>query len=298
MKEDIKDDQIMVLGQKPDNKNNVSPNSGNKRPKWLFAIIAALIVIGLVAWFVSRKNNTPQPVIEETVFEPIEIEEEHTDTIVVPAVMEEPIDEKAYVEISDTVVNDITLRMYAPVNARLTLHVGDIDIADSTIVYCAQAADIRRDNGRIVGGYVLKGEPLAWGRAKKGFCAIINDSITVGMAENTSLFEKATEKGGYFFRQFPLVSDGQMVENQSRGKSKRRSLCEYQDRIVVIESLSRESFHDFSEALADFGVKNAIYLVGSTAYSYAVLENGKAVVSGDEYSNPPEFINFIVWRKK
>ena len=58
-----------------------------------------------------------------------------------------------YTEMIDTVVNDIPLRIYKPHNAVMSLHHGPIDLKDSTIVYVAQAADIRADNGNIVGDF-------------------------------------------------------------------------------------------------------------------------------------------------
>lgn len=33
------------------------------------------------------------------------------------------------------------------------------------------------------------------------------------MEDNSPLFEAATEKGGYFFRQYPLVDNGVLVDN-------------------------------------------------------------------------------------
>ena len=56
---------------------------------------------------------------------------------------------------------------------------------------------------------------MAWGLSKKGYVSIIEDKITVGVADNSPLFEEATEKGGYFFRQYPLVNNGvgYMYEN-------------------------------------------------------------------------------------
>ncbi len=38
-----------------------------------------------------------------------------------------------------------------------------MDKEDKSVVYVAQAADVRADNGEIVGAFVLKGEPRAWG---------------------------------------------------------------------------------------------------------------------------------------
>lgn len=65
-------------------------------------------------------------------------------------------------------------------------------------MFTAQAADVRADNGDIVGAFVLKGEPKAWGLSKKGFCATISGNVTIGVANNTPLFEEATETEGYF----------------------------------------------------------------------------------------------------
>lgn len=44
------------------------------------------------------------------------------------------------------------------------------------------------------------------------YCGVIDGKLTVGVADNSPLFEEATEKGGYFFRQYPLVDNGVLVE--------------------------------------------------------------------------------------
>lgn len=110
------------------------------------------------------------------------------------------------IEIQDTTINDVPLRIYIPHGARPELHVDLPDPKDSTILYTVQAADIRHDNGQIVGAFVLRGEPIAWGESKAGFCAVIDGRITLGAATSTSYFEKATETGGDFFRQYSIRS--------------------------------------------------------------------------------------------
>ena len=84
------------------------------------------------------------------------------------------------------------------------LIVGVLDIHDKSIILTTQAADFRADNGKISGAYVVKGKPLSWGLSKKGYSGIIDRKITVGVADNSPLFEEATEKGGFFLRQYPL----------------------------------------------------------------------------------------------
>ena len=183
----------------------------------------------------------------------------------------------------------------------MSLHLGAIDRNDTSIIFTAQAADIRADNGGIVGAFVLEGEPKAWGLSKKGFCAIINDTVTVGVADNSPLFEEATEKGGYFFRQFPLVDKGSLVENELKGKAVRRALCDRGGEIFTVETLSIESFHDFSQALVDLGVDNAIYLVGANAYGWATDVDGQRHEFGDpnpKTSKKWRNINYLVMRSK
>ena len=174
---------------------------------------------------------------------------------------------------------------------------------DKSIIYAAQAADVRADNGGIVGAFVLNGEPKAWGLSKKGYCASINGKVTIGVAENTSLFEEATMNNGYFFRQYPLVSNGKLVENEPKGKSTRRAICDRQGEIFMVETGTTESFHDFAQALVDLGVDQAIYLVGSTAYGWAVDENGKTHEFGEDnyYTGRrkmPKNTSYIVWKRK
>ena len=126
--------------------------------------------------------------------------------------------------------------------------------------------------------------------------------MTVGVSDNSPLFEEATERGGYFFRQYPLVKDGVPVENQPKNKSERRAVCDRGGEIFMVECLSKESFHDFSQALADLGIEQAVYLVGGSAYGWAYDEQGERHEFGDEsyYTGlrpVPENVSYIVWRE-
>jgi hypothetical protein len=113
----------------------------------------------------------------------------------------------------------------------------------------------------------------------------------------------ATENEGYFFRQYALVDNGKLVENNPKGKTIRRAICQMQDNVFMVESLTRESFHDFAQALVDLGVNNAIYLVGSTAYGWSVDQNGITHEHGEDIwrDNPsgcPKNVSYIVWKRK
>ena len=294
---EICDDQIRVIGE-----------GASKKPLprrvWIVILtVLGIVIAGVIILIVSlykaeqeRKLTIPEPAL----IEPVEVQEtvEHT-------WIGERVDSLAtgYTEMKDTLINDIPMRIFIPHNAELSLHIGKMNKDDKSVIYTAQAADVRADNGGIVGAFVLKGEPRAWGLSKKGFCASINGEVTIGVAENSPLFEKATEEGGYFFRQYPLVSNGKVVENELKGKAIRRAICDRRGEVFMVETGTIESFHDFAQALADLGVDQAVYLVGSSAYGWAVDEAGTTHEFGeDNYykgrRRMPKNTSYIVWRRR
>lgn len=296
---DIRDDEIRIIG---DYEPAAQPSKRNWL--WVCGVIAVLVAVVAVWAILHSKCNEAKYQEEPSYFEstanvePLSVSNQYK-------YFGSEVDSLAqgFCEIRDTMINDVPLRLFIPHNAQMSLHIGKMDLKDSTVIYAAQAADVRADNGKIVGAFVLAGEPKSWGLSKKGFCASIDGKVTVGVAENSPLFEQATEQGGYFFRQYPLVADGQLVENNPKNKSERRAICDRYGEIFMVETLSKESFHDFSQALVDLGVDNAVYLVGSNAYGWAVSEDG----SRHEFGVPnyyrgrykmPANTSYIVWRRE
>lgn len=301
---EIEDSEIRVIGsdQVPVTVAKCSHPS-RRGCLWVAGIaFAVALVAGMVAVaYVVSSNKTKRLYEEEpSYFEPL-MESE-------PLIKVQRIEQSegaivGYTEIRDTTVNDIPIRMYIPRHAEMSLHLGRINRQDTTIVYVAQAADVRADNGGIVGAFVLRGEPKAWGLSKKGYCASIDGKVTVGVAPNSPLFEQATERGGYFFRQYPLVDNGVPVLNEPKGKAIRRGICDMGGTIFMVETLTKESFYDYAQALADMGVDHAVYLVGSTAYGWAVDRQGIAHEFGEDdcYAGRrrmPKNTSYIVWRRK
>lgn len=295
---DIHDDELRVIGQKK------TPHiyEGTKSKKYWWWIVAALLMLGIVASaFLFSGKGKGASAYEEVVFEPmmelgadLAIEEiltplgDYSDTTLT----------KAYTEHLRDTINDIPLDIYIPHNAIPELVLGVPSIHDKSIVLTTQAADIRADNGKIVGAFVLKGNPLSWGLSKKGYCGIIDGKLTVGVADNSPLFEEATEKGGYFFRQYPLVDNGVLVENTPKGKSIRKALCDRNGEMMVVMSQTPESFHDFAQALVDLKVDNAIYLVGSSSFGYFRDCYDQLEIIYNKFRYGYQYENFIVWRSE
>ena len=288
----IKDDEIRVIGsQSP----ALGPQSRRKHSRLLIILLIILAVcIGVLLLLKQKASLAEKP--EEGIFE--EVPE-----VVVAAVDASPKPfgietDRSFTERLDTVVNDVILAIYIPHNATPSLTLGIPDRSDKGIILAAQAADIRRDNRKILGAFVLKGQPLAWGLSKKGFCAIIDGVVTVGVSENSPLFEEATEKEGYFFRQYPLVDNGRLVENAPKNKTMRKALCSRAGQIFVAVSESDESFHDFTQALVDLGIENAIYLVGShDSFGWYIDAAGKKTLFGlDVHRISYKNETYIIWK--
>lgn len=298
---DIGDDEIRIIGDETPHKVTVL----NKW--WIIGILVAIIAV--VAIVIVSSNSTSHEadpeVIENVLKEQLE---QSSDTApsqnLVKTRFGREVDSltRGFCQIRDTMINDVPLRIYIPHNAEMSLHIGKVDKSDESIIYVAEAAFIREDNGKILGAFVLNGEPKAWGLSMHGYCASINGVVTVGVANDTPLFEKATQHGGHFFRQYPLIDNGVLVENAPKNKSIRRAICQRNDETFMVESQTKESFHDFSQALVDLGIDNAVNIAGSLAYGWAVDEEGTT----HEFGSPnfyngrkkmPKNTNYMVWRR-
>lgn len=291
---DIRDDELRVLGKRE------TPTGGIRRKGLIIsgAVAAAVVILTVAALLLCTKNKADDGNV------PGFYETELADSSSLETGPQKTLPERlgtyadtthAYTEHIERTVNDISIDIYIPHNATPRLFVGTPRLDDRNVVFTTQAADIRADNGKIVGAFVLNGKPLTWGLSKKGYCGIIDGKVSVGVADNSPLFEEATEKGGFFFRQYPLVGNHRIVENQPKGKSIRKALCERNGEIFVAMSATPESFHDFAQALADLGVGNAVYLVGSISYGYYRDETGKLSVIYDKRRGGQKYENHIQW---
>lgn len=293
-KNNIQDDEFRVLGHRQE--KPAGPEHKPASRKWAgLASLLLILVIGPLLYFNWPKDEGPE--IDPGVFDPIPepLAESEKEKLPLGAIADSL--GITVVERIDTTINDVVMTLYIPHNTTPRLTVGAPDTETRKALLAFQAADIRADNRKILGAFVLKGKPLAWGLSKKGYCAIIDGQMTIGVADNSPLFEEATEKGGYFFRQYGLVDNGKLVENELKNKTMRKALCDRHGQIFVAVSQTDESMHDFAQALVDLGVDNAIYLVGShSAFGWWRNEAGEI-----EYFSPDlhrqSFRNesYVVW---
>lgn len=295
--DDIQDDEIRIIGGQM---KKMKGRDGFEKKKWRMGLYAVGSILAVVLFFLLREDE--QPVRDGEEFTVVQQHKEPSEMSGSMASIISEADSTAlgYTAVRDTVVNDIPMNIYIPCNAEPSLYVGQMDWENTSIIYATQAAGIRADNQKIAGAFILNGKPLSWGKAKKGYCAIIDGKMVIGVQENTALFEETIQKKGDFFRQYPLVDQGQLVENKPKGKAVRRALCEYSAGVfVIVETQTRESFHDFSQALVDLGVWNAIYLVGTSEILGGYTDKNNQRIFFTDAGNPiDEYVNYIIWKRK
>lgn len=299
---DINDDEIRIIapvnsssttGGDPDHKSH--PRHKLSTAAITLLVIAACLLAGTIIIYVSRSDKeVAEPNIDVAAEESYLIE---MDDIPVLA-PKTPLTStgNGYVEIIDTIVNRVPLAIYTPRDAVPRLSIGVETLKDTSAVMVVQAADIRRDNGQIVGSYVVDGELVSRGQSKSGFCAILSGYTILGVADSTPYLEQAIDSKGYFFRQYPLVVSGQVVGSNLEQRALRKALAHFRGTISVIMSKEPMTMNDFSQSLVDLGVTNAIYLVGSTAYGWARDSNRDIHTFGTRSHRPPHFTNYMVWQ--
>ena len=290
---DIADDEIRIIMacESSDPKATRTKKTKNRLVRVYLPIVALVILLVVIGWILLPAENDADEDLVTIAEDEIIVNQ----PVIKP---DEPsVSLKEGIVVVDTVINKRGLLIIYPENLRPKLVIGRDMLNDSTIVLATQAADIRRDNGKIVGTFVMDGEVISKGDSKAGYCSIIGDEITIGVSDATPMLEQVLLQDGYFFRQYPLVVGGQIVENKPKGESIRKALAEIDGKICVVRSKENLTFQDFSQLLVDAGVRNAVYLVGSSSYGFYINESGKKIFIGGAQKIEVENESYIVWEK-
>lgn len=278
--DNIGENEIRIIGASPETQQEPP-----KRKTWYWVgIVVAVLIIGLATYFIRGCEGEPS---DSSV--PIKVENDSIMRI------------SGYVEMNDTIINNVSLHRYIPINAKPKLVLGLIKEIPEKYILGAMAADFSIDNGAysVTGAFVYHGEMLNHSKSKYGFCALLKDTVIIGDDLSTSYFEQAIEEKGDFFRQHALVHEGKVVTKFiTKGEALRRALCRLNDgRLCIIDTDMSVTFEAFATALCQYGVKEAIALMGTgAAVRWAVDNAGRRYIAGaDEYDFPNDVVNYIVW---
>ena len=274
----------MIMVQYSDNEIQVLGRPSKRFcKKWMWILPLFVAGVALALFFTLDKEET------------VDVKHFKTELKAPPRRQPEP-EMTSGVEYETQVVNDVWLYVFKILDMHAELSLDISEYADSTECFIVQAADIRKDNRKFVGDFVLNGEKLSSGKRKEGYCAIVDGRVTIGRSTVDEVMNDCMVNGGSFFRQYPLLVDGVMQPSNVKGKSIRRALAQNEDGLYIVMTEERESVHNFSEALVDMGMKNAISLVGGNqAYMYW-MQDDECWESAD--LEKVDNRNFIVFRRK
>lgn len=121
--------------------------------------------------------------------------------------------------------------------------------------------------------------------------AFTKNGWQIGISQEDSVRDYVLDQGGSMFRQFALVSAGQICLKQFvlKGKVHRRALARKPGDATAyfVETVNKESLYDFAEALADYGFIDAVYLTGADG-TEPVYRDADGILHGD----------LNVWKRK
>lgn len=283
--DNIGENEIRIIGTNHEEKQ---PEPPKRRTRYIVVIVLAVLMIVLGVCLIRGCDSEPAEPTEDEINAKIRVDHSSRGP--------------SYVQIEDTIINNVSLHQYIPVNAKPKLVMGLLKEIPSQYILGAMAADIGliQDKYQVIGAFVYHGEMKSHSKSKYGFCAILKDTMVIGNELTTSYFEQAIAEKGDFFRQNALIHEGKMVNKLlAKNKALRRSLCLMNDgRYCIIDTDMSVTVDDFAEALRQYGVREAISLMGSgAALRWAEDKDGRKHIAGADEYEFPDAVNYIVWEK-
>lgn len=166
-------------------------------------------------------------------------------------------------------IDGVTMRFYNLAGLKASMSREMPADSDSSVVLVTQGWDYYFDDAKqyhFLGDFVYNGKSLARGTGKAGLVAFTKNGWQMGISQEDSVRDYIISQGASMFRQFALVSAGQICLKQFalKGKVHRRALARKPGDVTAyyVETVNKESLYDFAEALADYGFIDAMLLTG------------------------------------
>ena len=171
----------------------------------------------------------------------------------------------------------VALDIYELHNVRAELSLVEPDTADHRVLMYTRTADYT-PTGKYIGSLVVDGEKKQSDASRLGYCAIERGNMVIGVSRFDDMQEHMIEHDGSYFRQFVLVSNGELPHRFSlHGKVERKALARTAgDRLCIIATRHPETLWDFADALREYGYVDAIYLTGGNESGFYRAPDGTA----------------------
>ena len=175
---------------------------------------------------------------------------------------------------SDSVLG-VALDIYELHNVQAELSLVEPDTTDHSVLLYTRTADYTA-TGKYIGSLVVDGEEKRSDVSRLGYCAIAKGNMVIGISRFDDMREHMVERDGSYFRQFMLLSNGELPRRfYLHGKVERKALARTtDDRLCVIATRHPETLWDFADALREYGYVDAIYLTGGNECGFYRAPDG------------------------
>ncbi|MBR1449179.1 MAG: phosphodiester glycosidase family protein [Prevotella sp.] len=269
------------------------PSGGGKWRWWLLAgtlvVVFLLLLAGLIAGLkLYRYNNIGVP-ISTTPEQNI-------------AKLQQPLRaETSEVILTTDTVLGVPLDFYALHGLKASIQFEEPDLADESVYLYTRCADHTAD-GQYLGSLVAEGQERQSDCSRLGYMGMADGRMVIGISRSDAVKDYVQERGGSFFRQFILVSNGVLPPRfYLHGKVERRAIGRKDDTLYYVATRHRETLWDFADALREYGFVDAIYITGGNSYSYYRTADGRRHDIGDPSDYPhldwPGTVPWLVFRK-
>lgn len=201
---------------------------------------------------------------------------------------------------SDSILG-VAMDFYAIHGLRASIEFVEPDTTDTSVYLYCRSADHTAD-GKYLGSLVAEGVEKPSYRTRLGYMAMADGNMVIGISRSEKVKDYVLERGGSFFRQFILVSNGTIPPRfYLRGKVERRAIGRIDDKLYFITTRHKETLYDFAEALCDDGFDDAIYITGGTDKVFYRSKDGVRHDIGISDESPQKQLNgeipWLVFRK-
>lgn len=256
----------------------VAPSRKQKWLKRFLALVAVgcLMVAALVGYYLWNYYYNIGVSVSVT-------PEQNIEKLQKPAKQEAP----EVVMTSDSILG-VAMDFYAIHGLKASIEFEEPDTADTSVYLYCRSADHKAD-GSYIGSLVVDGEERQSDTHRLGYMAMLGDNSVIGISRSEKVNDYVQEHGGSFFRQFILVSNGEIPGRFFlHGKVERRAIGRIDDQLYYIATRHKETLWDFADALREYGFIDAIYITGGADYVFYRDKDGVRHDIGDTFDYPHE----------
>ena len=188
----------------------------------------------------------------------------------------------------------VAMDFYAIHGLKASIEFEEPDTADTSVFLYSRCADHTAD-GRYLGSLVAEGKEYQSDQTRLGYMAMADGSMVIGISRSEKVKDYVLERGGSFFRQFILVSNGTIPSRFFlHGKVERRAIGRIDNQLYYIATRYKETLWDFADALREYGFIDAIYITGGADYIFYRNKGGVKHDIGDSANYPHTKWNGII----